>query len=309
MKSYNINGIEIVGIDHGYGNMKSENTILKTGVTAYDSMPMFMGNVLEYNGMYYKIGENHKEFKANKIQDKDYFVLTLASVANELMLRGIDKADVWLAAGVPLKWVRNQRDSFKSYLTSEKSVSFKWNDKTYQINIVGCDIWPQGFAAIAEKLHEMPGVHMIADIGNGTMNTMIIADGKPNEEKCWTDKIGTELCMLDINNAILDKFGTVVDSSVIEHVIRSGSADIGKSYLDLMTSQAEAYVKTIFRKLREYGYNSDLMKLHIIGGGGAMVKNFGTGQYDEKRTFINPDLSATAKGYAFLSAAKMKRGR
>ena len=33
-------------------------------------------------GMYYQIGEEHKEFCAEKTQDDDYYVLTLAAIAN-----------------------------------------------------------------------------------------------------------------------------------------------------------------------------------------------------------------------------------
>ena len=41
-----------------------------------------------YNGMYYQIGEEHKEFCAEKTQDEDYYVLTLAAIARELDGKG-----------------------------------------------------------------------------------------------------------------------------------------------------------------------------------------------------------------------------
>ncbi len=46
--------------------------------------PIFQNNLLVYNGMYYQIGEEHKEFCAEKTQDDDYYVLTLAAIAKEL---------------------------------------------------------------------------------------------------------------------------------------------------------------------------------------------------------------------------------
>ena len=39
--------------------------------------------MLTWNGKYYTIGEGHKEFVADKIQDMDYYILTLAAVAYE----------------------------------------------------------------------------------------------------------------------------------------------------------------------------------------------------------------------------------
>lgn len=37
-------------------------------------------------------------------------------VARELNIAGIREADVHIAAGLPLTWVRNQREEFRSYL-------------------------------------------------------------------------------------------------------------------------------------------------------------------------------------------------
>ena len=47
----------IIGVDHGYGNIKTAGTVTKNGVTAYETEPIFSGNILEYGGMYYRIGD------------------------------------------------------------------------------------------------------------------------------------------------------------------------------------------------------------------------------------------------------------
>lgn len=67
----------IIGIDHGYGNIKTANHVFKTGVAASDTEPVFGTNVLLYNDRYYLIGEGHKEFNADKITDEEYFILRL----------------------------------------------------------------------------------------------------------------------------------------------------------------------------------------------------------------------------------------
>ncbi|MBQ6043537.1 MAG: S-layer homology domain-containing protein [Clostridia bacterium] len=71
----------IIGIDHGYGIIKTANHIFNTGVTVSDTEPVFGTNVLFYNGKYYLIGEGHKEYSADKITDEEYFILTLAIIA------------------------------------------------------------------------------------------------------------------------------------------------------------------------------------------------------------------------------------
>ena len=43
---------KIIGIDHGYGNMKTANHRFKTGISAYDSEPLFTADMLTFNGRY-----------------------------------------------------------------------------------------------------------------------------------------------------------------------------------------------------------------------------------------------------------------
>ena len=66
------NGLKVIGTDLGYGNIKTANTVMPTGLTIYDTEPIFQGNTLEYNGNYYRVGENHKEFIADKSVDASF---------------------------------------------------------------------------------------------------------------------------------------------------------------------------------------------------------------------------------------------
>ena len=299
------NNIKIIGVDHGYGNIKTANTVTPTGVTAYETEPIFSGNILEYGGMYYRIGEGHKEFIADKAMDEDYYILTLMAVARELNLAGIREAEVHLAAGLPLTWVRRQSEEFRSYLLQNQEVTFRFNGKGYHICFVGCSLFPQGYPAIANRLGDFRGTNLLADIGNGTMNILYINNKKAVESRCWTEKFGVNQCMIAARNAALDSFGAKMEDASIEQVLRYGTADIGKPYLDCITSVAKRYVADIFATLRRYEYNPALMRLYIVGGGGCLVRNFG--QYDESRVTILEDICATAKGYEYLAYARLRR--
>ena len=70
MKDLIFDGKLVIGIDHGYGNMKTRNEVFKSGVKAYSEEPAIATNVLQLDGMYYVIGESHKVFIANKDEDK-----------------------------------------------------------------------------------------------------------------------------------------------------------------------------------------------------------------------------------------------
>ena len=173
------NGLKVIGTDLGYGNIKTANTVTPTGISVYDTEPIFQGNILEYNGKYYRFGENHKEFIADKSVDEDFYILNLMAVARELQRTGTYDARVYLATGLPLTWVRTQRSSFKAYLMKNTVVDFRYNNKDFHIEFVGCSVYPQGYPAIVERIKEFKGTNILADIGNGTMN--ILYGGFNNE--------------------------------------------------------------------------------------------------------------------------------
>lgn len=168
MKKFN--KMYVIGIDHGYGNMKTANCCFSTGVMKSDTEPVFASDLLIWNNKYYSIGVGHKEFTADKFNDEDYYVLTLAAIARELRRERITKATVFIAAGLPLTWVSEQKAEFKKYLLQHNEVSFTFRNTEYHIKIERAEIYPQGFAAVAERLGDFKGVNMLCDIGNGTMN-------------------------------------------------------------------------------------------------------------------------------------------
>ena len=88
MKEFN--NTKIIGIDHGYGNMKTANFCFPTGHYApMTTSRCFTADMLVFGGRYYLIGEGHKEFVTDKIKDEDYYVLTLVAIAKELQAENI----------------------------------------------------------------------------------------------------------------------------------------------------------------------------------------------------------------------------
>ena len=296
---------KIIAVDHGYGNMKTANTVTPTGIKAYETEPIFTGNILEYNGIYYRIGEGHKEFIPDKAMDEEYYLLTLMAIARELNVFSIREADVHLAAGLPLTWIRTQREAFRSYLLQNPEVHYRFNGKEYHLHFVGCSLYPQGYPAIVNHLGNFKGTNLLADIGNGTMNILYINNKKAQESRCWTEKLGVNQCMIAAKNAVLDKFGVKIEESTVEQILRFGTADISAPYLDCISSIARQYVAELFSTLRKYEYNPDLMRLYVVGGGGCLFRNFGT--YDKSRVTIIDDICATAKGYESLAYMSLKR--
>ena len=91
---------------------------------------------------------------------------------------------------------------------------------------------------------------MLCDIGNGTMNIMFINDRKPVVDRMFTEKYGTHQCMLAVRENVMRTHHATVDESIINRVLRFGTADIQEDYLTTIRETAAEYVGEIFRILR-----------------------------------------------------------
>lgn len=297
MENRFFNNSLILGIDHGYGNMKTRNTVFKSGVITSENEPTFGTDVIEYDNKFYLIGEGHKTFISNKSMDEDFYILTLAAIAKELTIRGLRNMNmnVILAVGLPITWIQSQKEEFINYLKKNEHLDFKYRDTRFVVNIKDVLLFPQGFAGVTSIMDRFTGSNILADIGNGTMNTVYINNCKPRPDKYYTDKLGVNTCVLQIRNALLAACGSVPNDELIEDYLITGKAEVSERYLAIMEREAKKYVKDVFSKLVEYEYNPELMKLYFIGGGGSIIRHFG--DYDPERVEIITDICATAKGY------------
>ena len=304
LREYNMNGTIILGVDAGYGNFKTARTCFPTSVTKSMSEPTISKDYVEYNGADYILGDGHKDFVADKHEAEDNYVLTLAAIAKELKARGLNTAKIHLAVGLPLKWFQTQREDFRRYMLQNRHLDYRYAGKRYVVDIDDCTVMPQCYAAIAENLKEFKGMNMVADIGNGTMNVMILNNGKASETKSWTVKLGVNQCFMKIRNLILNEKNKEIPAEIIENYLRFGNADVGAEYQKLMEQAVKEYADEIFAELRNYGYDSELMRFYIMGGGATIIEL--VGDYDKERVTFNHDIRANAKGYEYFRYMKLR---
>lgn len=295
----------IVAVDAGYGNMKTVSSSFPTGLTVFDEKPYFTENLLVYNGKYYVIGSGHKEFTSRKIVDEDYYVLTMAAIARELNTQRLTSAKVILAVGLPLTWFARQHGEYREYLLRNRDLDFSFRNTDYHIELADVMVFPQGYAAIAERLNEYRDVNICADIGNGTVNLFRVIDRRMDMRSMATEACGVKDCANAMRMALANAHsGARVDDSIIERIIRTGTARIDGGYLETLVGAARSYTESLFRRFREYGYDDKTMHLTVLGGGSCLVRNFG--QYDPASVTINSDIHANAKGYERLAYERLK---
>ena len=305
MQKFNGNTRIIVGVDHGYGNMKTAHRVFRTGVECMEEEPIVSKNFVRYKDKFYVIGESHLVYQGNKTDSEDFYILTLAALAEELKFRGLHEANVILAVGLPLAWMKSQGADFRHYLMKEQELHFEFRKERYYVHLCGVEIFPQGFAAVV-NLGAMQGMNMLADIGNGTMNVMQIVDNKPLEKSLVTEKFGVGICMKEIQKELSKENGEDISEMLIEPLLRNGLQERTDSTAKKVEHIATRYTENIRRRLVDYGYKEGLVHLYVIGGGGCLIRNYSDLAEKTGVTFIT-DICANAKGYETLAEKKLRR--
>ena len=302
------NKIEVIGIDHGWSNIKTSSQVFVTGVKEITTEPALFDGVLEYKGRYYKVGGNRQEVKSTKTEDDTFYLLTLAAVAKELRRRGLCEAKVFLAVGLPLTRFGSEKSDFVKYLTAERDIEFLFENIKYHVVIENVAVFPQCYAAVADKLQTFNKKTLIVDIGSWTIDIMPVVDKVPDESKCVTIPKGLITCMRTINEQCVRQLNGELDESIIQDIMRFGRCEIDKKYYEIAKAEIEAFREKVYNSIREYGYNLSTTPIVFVGGGASVMKLFG-GLSQSNITYIL-DVKANAKGYeqlAMMALRKMKK--
>lgn len=291
--------IYYVGIDHGNHLMKSANHVFENGVERLATKPTFSGNTLIHEGVFYKIGEKRNSVKDSKLADDDYYLLTLVALAKECQSGAIPNgARVVLGVGLPLKHFATTRKAFVKYLKREQIVKFNYEDAQYNFTIENVLVFPQCYAAVADKLGDMKGEYLIVDVGSWTIDIMHVKDGVPVESKCETFTESMISVIQGIRSKSSELFGKEISEDVIADFISNGNCSCAEKYTRLMESELEAFAKKVEGILKENGHDTEFANIIYVGGGAKVMAAYG---HRSNNIDYVVDVRANAKGYEYLA--------
>ena len=294
----------IIGVDHGYAAMKTAHFSFHTGLVAHEHEPYTLNNVLEYGGKYYVVGSGRQPLQKDKTQTEDYYLLTLAAVAKELVYRNAGTAaDIHLAAGLPLTSFGRDKKAFRDYLCrGGKPVSFRYEGQDYAVTISKVSLFPQGYAAVLTQngLLDEPSV-IVADIGGWTVDLMRLDNRIPNAASCRSLELGMIRCLDEVGEQIRRTLGLSMTAAQMESVLRGDAIHINEAARKIIDRQADAYVHRLLSAITESGLDTRAMPAVFLGGGAAMLKRNVSAADGLCRPVILDDVSLNAKGYERLA--------
>ena len=260
-----------------------------------------MQNVLQYQGKYYVCGTGRQTLVKNKTSNDNYYLLTLAAIAEEIKHRKAErKTEVILAVGLPLSSFGREKQGFREYLLrKEQPVRFLYESELYEITIKDVKLFPQGYSALAlhpEYLKNEPSV-LLVDIGGWTVDLMRLDNAVPNAATCRSLELGVIRCIDETAEQVRRNTGLSVTETQIERVLRRESCSMAEEARRIIQENGRKYIERILSAVTESGFDLRAVPTVFMGGGSTILKRHVTAQDAICRLVFIEDVHANATGY------------
>lgn len=284
-----------IGVDNGYGNTKSRHSVFLSGVKELPVKPPIEKTTVEYEGKYYSVGSQKMSIQKSKTENENTLILTMAAIAEEFKRLGITTGEIRLGVGLPLMRMGAEKADFMEYMRRNRRLNFKYEGKSYSIFLTSVDVFPQGYAAVVDRLDTFHNSTVVVDIGSWTVDILPLVDVQPDLSRCKSLPLGTITAMNDINEILRQKFGGEADEVILKEIMMTGTSTIDEAYLMMIQNGLRQYSEDIMDNLRALKFNMDLTDFVFIGGGASIIKNFLSNP--PKNITIIEDIHINAKGY------------
>ena len=265
-----------IGAGYGYHAVKTRHFSFPAGITAYRYEPYTLQNTLEYQGKYYVCGTGRQPILRNKMENDNYYLLTLAAIAKEIQQRGEKReCAVNLGAGLPLAGFGREKKAFREYLLrSSQPVSFKFEGISYQVTIQDVRLFPQGCSAIAvhpELIRGEPSV-LLMDIGGWTVALMRLDNGIPNASACRSLELGMIRCIDEAKEQVRRETGLSVTDAQVERVLAGQSCSMDENARSVIQKQGRIYTEALLSAAMEAGFDLKAVPAVMLGSGASVIQ-------------------------------------
>lgn len=339
MLYYN-DGSLIVSIDQGNYNIKSAEVVFPSAYFPASGDGDGDAHLLHYDKRLYVLGGERVKQNDDK-DNEDFLILTLFGIARELEQNGImgGSHSIYLGLTLPPAYmkIKDMRMNLKQFYRRE--VAFKYNKRSYKINIRRVFVLPQAESALyAYVLTEEMEKHMaklapeqqevyrstarpidifieepigiLIDIGGGTTDVSLLHNGVPQPLPAADPAKGVIYTYDELISNIRTNHGRRIDENTINRYLRGEkNIRISSPEADDIRNGMARYSNNLLGHLREkqlpfsYGYALTL------GGGVSGVRESWSGNSIFTMLDFLTDIRATAKGCEQLVKRMLDKGK
>lgn len=301
----------IIAIDHGNAEIKTVHDRFVSGYKSFVERPAMAADAIRYNDAYYALSGARLNYRFDKTINDDYYILTLFAIAKEMVLAGVDKADIQLAVGLPPRHHGKLKDRFAAYLVREKRpVQFWYNDRTLDFSVTGCWVFPQAYGAMISMANDDPAIkamqnYVLIDIGGYTVDVIIFRNRQIVMDKVYSLPHGIIKLLNMVSEELEANTGTAPDEAMIENVIAGRDNDLPSSEKSYIKKATAKYVDDMLTAIEyENGVNIHRAPAFFTGGGAILIKDFLP--RDENMRVIEDPL-ANVKGFDISARVRASR--
>lgn len=304
-------------------------------ISHYDTPPIVDTDTLLYNGNYYSFAETQGYHRQDKTVDNYYFILTLAAIAREIVMKdAITKSpigtvvdfkqamreakqrhaefneNIFLSVGLPPRDMKAQSKRLKEYYMRDgELLHFTYNGIKFNICISDVCVSPQGFAAIFpndmfNRVASVPQAYII-DIGGYTTDVARIANKRIDTSYFESLDFGVIHMYNEITSLVGKNHQKNINGILIEAILHGES--IGdKDVEETVRKAANAYAYKIVAALRDKGIDLALSLPVLVGGGAQLMRTALEEAINRSEIYVIPDVRANAIGYEVLANRILK---
>lgn len=299
------NGQYIIGFDNGYQFGKTAQTLFDNDVYVMGKVePSVKEHSLKYERRFYKVGEGRAVITEDKVSDENARLLTMIAIAKELSFKGITKADIILAVGLPFSDYGREKKRMLTYYEQKPILKFEFERIRYDISISRVFVFPQCYSAVSPRLGNMKGDYLVVDVGSKTTDVVYLENGIPVERKSITIEKAMVKWLRQIQGSLQVQYGKNIPESEILKVLLKQEHFLPRIYANLIRENIRTQIRTLELELKEREYALDYMNVIYVGGGAAAVKNFSE---HRPNVVYDCDIHANAKGYEYLAYQILKK--
>ena len=235
------------------------------------------------------------------------FSLALEAKEREITLSG---KDIVLGVGLPPADFGQQATGFKKYFMehSKHGISFRFNGKPVNCYLKDVLVSPQNFEAVmcykASLFRQYRTVNCI-DIGDGTVDLLVIRKGQPDLSVRVSDRSGMAILRSEISNSIQQNYGT----SDVEQVLMQEATILDEEVVREIQKIAGDWMQRIINKLHAYVPDFRTNPAVFLGGGSLLLKQQIEKSSDFKYIEFIEDIRVNAVGWDLTSRFYLRRYR
>jgi len=231
----------------------------------------------------------------------------LEAKEREITLSG---KDIVLGVGLPPADFGQQAPGFKKYFMehSKHGISFRFNGKPVNCYLKDVLVSPQNFEAVmcykASLFRQYRTVNCI-DIGDGTVDLLVIRKGQPDLSVRVSDRSGMAILRSEISNSIQQNYGT----SDVEQVLMQEATILDEEVVREIQKIAGDWMQRIINKLHAYVPDFRTNPAVFLGGGSLLLKQQIEKSSDFKYIEFIEDIRVNAVGWDLTSRFYLRRYR